>query len=277
MKFATFSLILTAGWGLISTVGAQERIVSIGGDLSEIIYALGAEKSLVGRDSTSLIPVDIKKLPDVGYMRNLNTEGILALKPTKVIASSAAQPSVVLEQLKDAGVQVESVKLGNTIESVLEKITRVGNIVGKSEQAAKVAEKFAKEIAAVPNSPLNVKVLFILNRAGTNQMAAGKDTVPDTAIKLIGAQNVMGGGARYTPISQEGVIAANPDLIVMTTLSLESFGSEDKVWEIPGLAHTHAGKHKRLVVVDDIAFLAFGLRIPTELQKIRTAAENAVK
>lgn len=43
------------------------------------------------------------------------------------------------------------------------------------------------------------------------------------------------------------------------------------------LAHTNAGKHKRLVVVDDIAFLAFGLTMGQELQKMRTAAEQVVK
>lgn len=277
MKFAKFSLFLTACLGLYTSASAQERVVSIGGDVSEIIYALNAEQNLVGRDSTSLIPAQVKSLPDVGYMRSLNAEGILALKPTKVIATSVAQPSVVLEQLKQAGVAVETVELGNTAESVVKKIKRVGEIVGKVEQAGKLAEKFTKEVEAVPNSPLDVKILFILSRSGTNQMAAGKDTVPDTAIRMVGAKNAMANSTRYTPISQEGVIAANPDLVVMTTLGVEGLGSLDKVWTLSGLAHTNAAKHKQIVVVDDIAFLAFGLTMPGELQKIRQAAEKAVK
>lgn len=277
MKFAKFSLFLTACLGLYTSASAQERVVSIGGDVSEIIYALNAEQNLVGRDSTSLIPAQVKNLPDVGYMRSLNAEGILALKPTKVIATSVAQPSVVLEQLKQAGVTVETVELGSTAESVVKKIKRVGEIVGKVEQAGKLAEKFTKEVEAVPNSPLDVKILFILSRSGTNQMAAGKDTVPDTAIHMVGAKNAMANSSRYTPISQEGVIAANPDLVVMTTLGVEGLGSLDKVWTLPGLAHTNAAKHKQIVVVDDIAFLAFGLTMPGELQKIRQAAEKAVK
>lgn len=277
MKFAKFSLFLTACLGFYTSASAQERVVSIGGDVSEIIYALNAEQNLVGRDSTSLIPAQVKSLPDVGYMRSLNAEGILALKPTKVIATSVAQPSVVLEQLKQAGVAVETVELGNTAESVVKKIKRVGEIVGKVEQAGKLAEKFTKEVEAVPNSPLDVKILFILSRSGTNQMAAGKDTVPDTAIRMVGAKNAMANSTRYTPISQEGVIAANPDLVVMTTLGVEGLGSLDKVWTLPGLAHTNAAKHKQIVVVDDIAFLAFGLTMPGELQKIRQAAEKAVK
>lgn len=277
MRFATFSFFLTACSGLIGSALAQERLISIGGDVSEIIYALNAEQNLVGRDITSIVPEQVKALPDVGYMRNLNAEGILALKPTRVIASSAAQPSVVLEQLAAAGVKVDTVPMGNTAESVKEKITLVGSLVGKPQQAVQLSEKFANEIKAVANSPLDVKVLFILNRAGANQMAAGKETVPDTAIQMIGAKNAMGNVVRYSPISQEGVIAANPDLVVLTNLGVEGLGSIDKVWQLPGLALTNAGKHKRVVVVEDIAFLTFGLTIPNELQKIRAAAERVVK
>lgn len=277
MKFATFSLFLAACTALFQPVFAEERVVTIGGDVTEILYALGADGNLVGRDSTSVVPKVAKNLPDVGYMRQLNTEGILALKPTQIIATSAAQPSVVLEQLKSAGVKVEQVPLQYSPESVVAKIHQLGKLTHKSEQAASLAAHFTHEIANVPNSPLDLNILFIINRAGGNQMAAGRDTVADTAIRLIGAKNAMGGAVRFAPISQEGIIAANPDLVVMTNLSLESFQSPEEVWNLPGLAHTNAGKHKRLVVVDDIAFLAFGLTIPQELQKMRRAAEDIMK
>lgn len=274
MKLAKFSLFLTACSLLFSPLSAQERLISIGGDVTEILYAIGANESLIGRDSTSITPAKAKSLPDIGYMRQLNTEGILALKPTKIIATSAAQPSVVLEQLKSAGVAVEQVPLQYSPQSVVEKIHRLGQLTGKQEQAAALAEKFTNALQQIPNSPLDVKILFVINRAGGNQMAAGKDTVADTAIKLIGAKNAMGNAVRFAPVSQEGIIAANPDLVVLTNLSLESFASPDEIWALPGLAHTNAGKHKRLVVVDDIAFLAFGLTIPQELHKIRAAAES---
>lgn len=278
MKFAKIFKYLTACLAFTSTsLLAQERILSIGGDVTEIIYALNAEQHLIGRDSTSIVPEQAKKLPDVGYMRNLNTEGILALKPTRVIATQVAQPTVVFEQLKAAGIQVDHVPLKYSTESVLEKIKIVGKLVNREPQAVTLAEKFTNEMNAIDNSPQDVKILFILSRSGTNQMAAGNDTVPDTAIKLVGAKNAMGNSARYVPISQEGVISANPDLIVITQLGLESLGSLDKLWELPGLAHTNAGKHKQAVVVDDIAFLAFGLTIPQELQKMRKAVENVSK
>ncbi|MFD0966660.1 hemin ABC transporter substrate-binding protein [Seminibacterium arietis] len=278
MKFKKLTFILTALFALLSNSSiAKERIISIGGDVTEIIYALNAEQDLVGRDSTSLIPEQVKKLPDIGYMRQLNTEGILALKPTKVITTSVAQPSIVLEQLKAAGVTVEQVPLQYTTESVVTKIKRIGEIVGKTKQANILTEEFTNKINAIEKTPLDVKIMFILNRSGSTQMVAGAGTVADTAIRLIGAKNAVGNVARFSPVSQEGVIAANPDLIVITNLTLKSLGNIDNVWNLPGMAMTNAGQQKAVLVVDDIAFLAFGLSIPNELQKIRQAAEQVNK
>ncbi|WP_373779075.1 hemin ABC transporter substrate-binding protein [Glaesserella sp.] len=256
---------------------AQDRIVSIGGDVTEIIYALDAQQYLVGRDSTSMIPKEVNTLPDVGYMRQLNAEGILALKPTKVIVSEVAQPSIILEQLKSAGIKVDTIPFKYNAESVLEKIQKVGESLGKPTQAVTLAQKFTNELHAIPNSPLDVRILFVLNRTGANQTVAGKDTVADEAIKLIGAKNAMGSHVRFVPISQEGVISANPDLIVMTHLGVKGLGSTDKVWELPGIAHTNAGKNKQLVVVDDIAFMSFGLTTPKALFALRQAAEQVKK
>ena len=68
------------------------RLVSIGGDVTEIIYALGEEKRLIARDSTSLYPKEATQLPDVGYMRALSPEGILAVNPTAIIAVEGSGP-----------------------------------------------------------------------------------------------------------------------------------------------------------------------------------------
>lgn len=275
MKFVKNWAFLTACFLSFNTFAeVKERIVSIGGDVTEIIYSLNAEHNLVGRDSTSSIPSQVKALPDIGYMRQLNTEGILALKPTRIIATQVAQPAIVLEQLKSAGVKIDQVPLQYSVESVVKKILTIGKLLDREQQAVALSQKFTNEMQAVANSPKDVKILFILTRSGMNQMVAGKDTVADTAIQLVGAKNAMGNASRFVPISQEGVIAANPDLVVVTQLGVESMGNLEKVWALPGLVHTNAGKNNRVVVVDDIAFLAFGLTIPQELQKIRHAVEQ---
>ncbi len=76
------------------------RIVSVGGSLTEIVYALGAENMLAGRDQTSVYPEAVKKLADVGYMRQLAPEGVLSVNPTGILLLEGSGPQDTLDVLK---------------------------------------------------------------------------------------------------------------------------------------------------------------------------------
>jgi iron complex transport system substrate-binding protein len=115
-------LVLIAALPLTAFAAAQEKIVALGGDVTEIVYALGAQSSLVARDSTSLWPSEVKSLPDVGYLRQLNAEGILAMRPTLVLASSQAQPSLALRQVEQSEVRVVTVPGSNDLSVIDEKV-----------------------------------------------------------------------------------------------------------------------------------------------------------
>ena len=100
----------------------EERVVALGGDVTEIVYALGVQPSLVARDSTSQWPVAATALPDVGYLRQLNAEGILATRPTLVLASAQAQPSLALKQLEQSNVRVVTIPASNDLNAIDEKV-----------------------------------------------------------------------------------------------------------------------------------------------------------
>ena len=105
-------------------------------------------------------------------------------------------------------------------------------------------------------------------------MAAGKNTPADTVIRAAGLQNAMPDVVRYQPLSQEGVIASAPDLLLISEQGLKSLGGEEKIWQLPGVALTPAGKQRRVVVVDDMAMLGFTLETPALLTTLRHAAEQ---
>ena len=197
-------------------VAAPERIVALGGDVTEIVYALGAESSLVARDSTSQWPQATKALPDVGYLRQLNAEGILSVRPTLVLASDQAQPSLALKQVEQSHVRVVTVPA----------------------------------------------------------MAAGQQTGADAAIRAAGLQNAMQGFTRYQPLSQEGVMASQPDLVVISQDGLNALGGEQNLWKLPGLAQTPAGRSKQVLAIDDMALLGFSVRTPKAIQQLRARAEQ---
>ena len=259
---------------LPAMAGAAERLVTIGGDVTEIAWALGASQDLVARDSTSLTPAEVTKLPDVGYMRQLNAEGILAMRPTLVLASEQAQPSLALKQVADAKVNVVTVPGANNLDVIDAKVEAVAKALDKEPQGNELRKQIKQQLASIPTQPLSKKVLFIMSHGGTTAMGAGQETAADSVIRAAGLQNAMQGFTRYQPLSQEGVIASQPDLILVTTNGIKTLGSEENIWALPGLAQTPAAKNKQLMVVDDMALLGFGIHTPQQIINLRHKAEQ---
>ena len=255
-------------------VFASPRVVSIGGDVTEIVYALGAGDQLVGRDSTSIHPAQAEKLPDVGYMRQLNTEGILALKPAVVLANNQAKPSQVLEQLSQVGVRVVHVTGENSLPAILQKITTVANALHKEEAAKPLLRQVREQIQALPTRPLSIKALYIMANSGMTTLVAGKETAADVAMRSAGLSNVMGNVPHYQSLSAEGVIAAAPQVILIDRRGVAALGGTDKLWQLPGLSMTPAGRDHRVIIIDQVALLGFGPETPGAILQLRQAAEK---
>ncbi|BGI52540.1 MAG: hemin ABC transporter substrate-binding protein [Candidatus Hamiltonella defensa (Ceratovacuna japonica)] len=247
---------------------SAERIVTIGGDVSEIVYALGMGSQVVARDSTSLQPKEIQTLPDIGYMRQLNAEGILAMKPTLVLVTEQAQPTLVLKQISDNGVKVVKVPAELTLKSVTKKIQTIAQAVHQIEKGELLSQTYQKKIESIKNTPVPVKILFIMNYGGGSPMVAGQDTSADAVIRAVGSQNAMQGFKHYRRLSAEGVIASRPDLLLVTTESVQSLGGLDQVWQLPGMDKTPAGKNRRVLVFDAMALLGFGLQTPNVMSQL---------
>ena len=264
---------LMAALPLLAGAAAQ-KVVTLGGDVTEIVYALGAQRSLVARDSTSMWPPEALKLPDVGYLRQLNAEGILATRPTTVLASVQAQPSMALKQVEQNGVKVVTVPGSNDVSVIDDKIRIVAAALHKDAEGEQLRQQMKQALDALPTTPLNKRVLFILSHGGMSAMAAGQQTGADSAIRAAGLQNAMQGFNRYQPLSQEGVIASQPDLVVTSRDGIKGMGGESGLWTLPGLAQTPAGRNKQVLLVDDMALLGFSIRTPQAIQQLRHKAEQ---
>ena len=260
------------------------RIVSVGGALTEIVYALDAQAELVGVDTTSLYPATAQQLPQVGYARTLSAEGVLSLAPTQLIATEEAGPQTVLRQVRDAGVPVAVLNANNQFEGLLERVKQVGQITGRVEPAARLAQNLRQQwsgaLAKVrKRQHAPVRVLFILAHAPNQVMVGGRETGADAMLAYAGAVNVMGGQggfAGYKPLTPEAVIAARPDVVLVTDQGLKASGGVDGILTLPGLAQTPAGKQHRIVSQEAMLLLGFGPRMPQALADLDAAFAKAM-
>ncbi len=243
------------------------RIVTLGGTVTEVAWALGLGKSIVGVDQSSLYPAEAHGLPHVGYYRSVAAEGILSLRPTLVVASEDAGPPAALELVRGAGVEVLTLPAAPTLAAARKRIELLAAHVGAKAEGdallaridAQVAEA-ARTVACVrAQSP---RVLFLFARGGANIAAAGEGTAAQARIELAGATNSVAGAFQgYKPLAAEAVIAAAPDVVVTTTHASAAMGGEKGALAVPGVALTPAGKAGRVVVLDDLLLLGFGPRV----------------
>lgn len=243
---------------------APVRVVALGGDITEIVYALDAQNQLVGVDSTSLWPEAATKLPDVGYVRQLAAEGVLSLHPQLILATHDAGPATVVTQLHDAGVRIVSMPVTRTPETVVAKVRQVGAALDRESAAnalaAKLQAQYADLFKAVAAMPRHPRVVFLMSAGEGGPKAAGKDTAADSAITLAGGVNAGQDFTGYKAVSPEALAGLAPDVILLMRERENDVGGVDGVLKLPGIAMTPAGRARRIVFVDGQALLGFGPR-----------------
>jgi len=274
-----YLLILSIALSLASlSAQAAERLLTIGGAVTEIVYALGKGDEIIANDITSYYPEAANKVPKVGYMRTLSAEGLLSMRPTLIIADAGAGPLNVLEQIRSAGVKVIQLQEGFTPEHVAANI----RLIGKQLQAAnteKVATQYetawqevAGKVATLKNNP---RVLFVLDHTGKNPQAAGDDTAANAVIQLIHAENVMARQFKgYKPLTAESMVAAAPEVIITTHEGVQASGGLEVFLDKPGLRMTPAGKAKRVISMDSLLMLGFTPRLPSLVADLSKAVRQ---
>ena len=251
---------------------AAQKIVTVGGSVTEIVYALNAENRIVGADTSSLYPAAATKLPQVGYQRQLSGEGVVSLKPTLVITLPETGPPAALDQIKSAGIQVTTVNGDHNIEGAKAKIRQIAQILKLEPRGEAIINSLdndlseaAKIVAASQSKP---KVLFIYARGAGAANVGGLGTAGDEMIRLAGGVNAVAEFENYKPLTPEALVTAEPDIILLPQLGLDSLGGVAGVLNLPGVAETPAGKNKRIVAIDDLMLLGFGPRTGAAVKEL---------
>ncbi|KVX02353.1 heme/hemin ABC transporter substrate-binding protein [Shewanella frigidimarina] len=233
---------------------AENRVVSAGAGITELVLALDAGDELVGVDSTSQLPSNMTSVAILGYHRMLSAEGILALSPTLVLGSDAMGPQTTLTILSGANVAVTVLPSAETKTQLLTNIDHMGQLLDRKSQAIKLAaqieqaftrlEAKQQQITAMGKVP---KVLFLLLQQDRPARVGGDNTAADIIIKLAGGQNIAGFDG-YKSVSQEGILAMQPDIILISNRSDENTptAATTLLTKMPLLIHTPAGEYNQI-------------------------------
>ncbi len=249
---------------------AAERIVVAGGSLVELIYAMDAGNRVVGVDETTSFPPQTEALPHIGYWKQLSSEGILSLRPDSFITWQDAGPQLVFDQLRAQKVNVVTLpRIPATVEQMYANIHTLAKNLGAIEQGNALVNNLRQRLENVARSsaskPAPVKALFILSAGGSAPQVAGKGSVADAIMALAGAQNVAQ-HSQYRSYSAEALIAANPEVIVVTSQMVE--GDINRLSTVAGITRTAAWKNQRIVTLDQALILGMGPRVADAVETL---------
>ncbi|MBE2278574.1 MAG: ABC transporter substrate-binding protein [Rhodobacteraceae bacterium] len=246
--------------------GEAQRIISLGGSVTEIAVALGAGDRLVARDTTSNHPPDVLALPDVGYLRALSPEGVLSLDPDLILAETGAGPAEAVDVLKAAGIPFVSIPGSPTPAGIAEKIRAVGAALGAGDRAEALAATVEAGLRAAEARAAEVavprRVLFVLSVQGGRVMAGGEGSSAEAIIRLAGGTNAATEFTGYGQMADEALLTAAPDVILMMETEGDRMISDAQVLSHPALAETPAAKAGALLRMDGMLLLGFGPRTP---------------
>lgn len=268
----TLPVTVTDAQGTKVTITDISRILPLDlyGTSSRIVFDLGLGENVVGRDTSSSFP-EISHLPLVTHNgHELNAEAILELAPTLIITDSSLGPWDVVMQMREAGIPVFVVDSHRSLDTSAEMITSIAQALGVPAEGTKLADRTTAEIdetaaeikALAPKGDERLRMLFLYARGQSGvYYLFGEDSGADSLITGLGGIDVASeiGLKGMRPMTDEAMVKAAPDLVIMMSGGLESTKGVDGLLEsIPALAHTPAGEKQRIVDMADSDVLSFG-------------------
>ncbi len=203
----------------ITLAEPASRIVALTPSDCEILYALGAGDTLVGRGAYCDYPADIQQVPVVNSGEQTNLEEILALSPQVVLMATMAQTTEQVAALEAAGIQVV-VSDAQDIQGVYQAIQMIGQLVGRQSQAQDLVAQMQDQFQQIASQAQDggKTVYFEVSPLEWGLWTAGKGTFMDELAAMCGLTNAFSDVEGWAQISEEQVLSRDPDYIVTVTM-----------------------------------------------------------
>ncbi|GLR71679.1 heme/hemin ABC transporter substrate-binding protein [Agaribacter marinus] len=252
------------------------KIVSAGGSVTEILFALGAAASVIAVDTSSSYPASVQTLPNVGYYRQLSVEGVISTGASHLIALKGAGPSTGLQQIAAAGVAVHGVDVPKNIEGLYQAITTIGELVEKQEEARALIASLTQQFATIRAHEWSIvgkTAAFMMSISDQGLMAAGQSTVPDLIFSQLGLTNPYTDINGFKAVSPESLLKHPPDFILMPAHQARGHTVEQLCQK--AAMRLYVKQHGcNLYIVDSLKFLGLTPRLPSAFKDVLAYANN---
>ena len=258
--------------GVEVDVTDTSRIVSLNGDITEILFELGVGANVAAIDVTTTFPEEAAALPQVGFGQRLAAEGVLAFAPTLVIGDQQVGPPETIQQLRDAGVPVVILASQASLDGVATKIAQIAEIVERTEAGEILAAAVSAEIEAaqalVPGGE-PPKVAYVYVRGPQTLLFFGAGMPTQAMIEGAGALDVsvLAGVFGPQPLTPEALVAAAPEVLVLPAAGFGALGGPEALLAVPGVADTPAGQSGNFLVYEEGYFFGLGPRTGQALEE----------
>ena len=268
------------------TINAADRVLALdmSGSLAATVWALGLGDRLVGRDISTTFP-GVEDLPVVtGSGHAISPESVLEMRPDLLITDGTIGPLDVVLQLRDAGITVVFVREQPGLEAPAAMARSVAAIFGLPDTGEALATRITSELDTVlatiadrvPTARADKLRMVFLYIRGANGIyyLFGQESGAGDLIEGLGGIDIATeiGWTGLRPMTDEALIAANPDLILVMSDGLESVGGPEELVRLkPAIGLTSAGQNLRFVDMADSQVLSFGPRTPSVMDALARA------
>lgn len=196
------------------------RVVALSAADCEILFAIGAGDTLVGRGEYCDYPAQVLEIPAVASGGETNLEQIIALEPQVLLMSTMAQTEEQVAALEAAGIRVV-VSDADTIEDTYAAIALIGTLMGKTAEASAVVDSMEATFTQIREKATGdgtKTVYFEVSPLQYGLWAAGNSTFMNEIAEMLGLTNVFADVEGWGEVSEEQILERNPDYIVTVSM-----------------------------------------------------------
>ncbi|EKE87664.1 heme/hemin ABC transporter substrate-binding protein [Idiomarina xiamenensis] len=256
-----------------ASASATERLVTAGGTLTDIVFALQAGDRVVAVDVSSTSPAAAAALPKVGYYRDLAAEGVLSFAPTELWVLEGSGSDQVLQQIAATGVKLRHFAKPHNFKELQLLIQQVAAALDIPERGRQLNQQLREQLPSVAASR-GQSALFVMQASERGVIAAGGDSVPDLLMHYAGLHN-LAEHQGFKTISREYLAVMQPNYLIAPAHVVQMAGGEQAFCQQPALSLLSAAKQCRLVVLDSLLALGMTTRFSEAVALLKQAVTKA--